>query len=71
MYDWLLSVVACVLQTKSTALHYASINGYVAVVQTLLDAGTDVEARDNVSRTGYYMYIDTYNTCTCTCGPDM
>ena len=51
VYVW--SLVVCVLQFGATALVDSSYNGHVAVVQTLLDAGADVRAKDNVSCSGY------------------
>ena len=54
--------MVCVLQAGVTALIDASYQGHITVVQTLLDAGADVRAQDNVSCSGYtcmymYMYI--------------
>ena len=39
------------LQEERTSLHYASEGGHLAVVQTLLDHGADVAARDNDGQT--------------------
>ena len=46
-------MVVYVLQDNGTALHFASWCGHPTVVQTLLDAGVDVGAQDNVSASGY------------------
>ena len=40
------------LQFGGTSLHTASERGHPAVVQTLLDHGADVAARDNVGAAG-------------------
>ncbi len=40
------------LQDKETSLHFASRSGHAAVVQTLLQHGADVAARDGVGAAG-------------------
>ena len=40
---------ACTSQYQQTALHYASDAGHTDIVQVLVDAKADVNARDEVS----------------------
>ena len=42
-------MVVCVFQDGNTALHEASGEGYLTVIQTLLDAGADVRVQNEVS----------------------
>jgi len=51
----------CALQVSWSALHEASWNGHLEVVQILLDHRADIEQRSLVSRvyTMSYSYMDT------------
>ena len=48
MSAWLTLAAVCVLQFGGTALHDASRKGHLAVAQTLLGAGADVGAQNQV-----------------------
>lgn len=48
----------CDGQDKWTALHYASFNGHLEAIQTLIDHGANVDARDNDGATPCHYATD-------------
>ena len=57
----------CVFQVGDTALHDASGEGYLTVVQTLLDTGADAGVQNTVSIVNNTDTHNDYESCVLSC----
>ncbi len=58
----ILYIKTCNVQDNWTALHYAAAKGRTAAMETLIKAGADVKALDDVS-IGICMHVHTFMGC--------